>query len=438
MVSPAAAAPALRISSLSLTATNATIAGQVTTIDLRANAVQPAHFTIEIEAANLQMQTDSVEYFEAGETAVGTQEPNTQTTDFGLARVTAATQATETGLFIVPTGPLDYRATLSTAELSIPAESCRKQPSYFENDRPVLCTPTDQSVTAAGSAASAIELRGAFQVFLWGWQGRIDDATQSTEFWSGTTYSMPQNGVPLGPSELRHVVLFGNGTVVLHLPTDYSVEFLSSSLQLDATQATFVLTTGESIVQDAKLTVSRLGNHLATAVLGGAVTQPDGTMVVVGPAEKRFPWLPVAAVASLLAPVGVVISRSRSASRHVQYAKDSFALGNYHSAARHAEAALSNRKLGGQAGVLGAIALIRANDLLDAAYFVSELQRRGHTEPAAISYLEACIAAKSGEPARAVHCLKAAVAANPAYRAEAQANPILERAVQDISQGDPS
>jgi hypothetical protein len=401
----------------------AQLSGTPTVLDVRLPQIVSG-ISLEVETLNLHMETDSAEYVNTGPSAIGTRPVQTTTQDFGAAIIRASPTQTSSGLFLVPlTG--EFSAGMQGVAASVPGTACQLQPTFFERPRDPLCPDLASAVYLAGELDRPLIVTGHFQIFLYGWEGEISSAGQVEEFWSGVRYSLPQAGVALGQSEFRGVSFDGVGNLSLTIPK-MPVTLAASSTQLTGQEIS--LANGQATAPVGSALVTRASNDVAVSFTSGRVTLADGTTVTVGQAgaSSLWVWTLLAIGAVVAAPPAVLGGRRFAASRHLQHARDNIALENFHSAARHAEAAMASRAHAVPAGVIGAIALIRADDLEDARFFLDSLRNNPSASPAAVLYLEACVEAKAGNAAAARGKLVTCFAIAPAYEAEARVNPILE------------
>lgn len=416
-----AAAASVTVSTPSFTATAATVDGDMPVIDYRSTD-GAGSAQLSLDAARLVVETDTVAYLQAGVTAVGSEPPSTSRTDYGTGRVLASVTGQQSGLFLVPTGELTVHATAGRLEGSVPADSCRQQPDYFENDRPLACPDVTNALSFRGSQRVTMLLNGSFTMFLWGWDGSVEGQSRSDSFWSGTRYD--NSATPaVGRSEHRQVVLHVEGTLELTAGSSALPELLLASTRLSAAQVSLATDLGAFHLANGTMELARSGANISAKVLEGAVTRPDGTVVNAGASKSaNWAWLAVVGTVMVAAPSAFVGGRAARARLLLRRARESVVLGNYHAAARHAEQAMTHKPSRVEAGILGAIALIRSGDTQDAKHFIAQLTE---ADPAAVAYLRACAAARSGHPREARRWLADCFERNPAYEREAQANPIL-------------
>jgi hypothetical protein len=414
---------ALGISASFLHAQQATLDADLTVLDWNTAQDIPPVAILKIHSSDLMLQTDSVEYLQAGEVAVGMTPPSTTHDSFQDASVRVAPSQGDVGLYVTPLGTASIQASYHALDVQLPQQACQLQPLYFERNQEAVCAKLDQSAVTQ-SQATSWNVTGTFMVGLWGWSATITSPTKSAHAWSGSNSSAPPTSVSAGPTELRYLTFRVNGSMLIDAPpgpmlgaSHWQVEASTTSIQTPA--GTLQLTNGS-------LALSRNQGPIQVDLQSGILTNPDGSTTIIAAGSDRnkwFPWLMLGVVAAM--PAATLASRRHVARAHGRNARDNIAIGNFHAAARHARHASRHAHMRIEGRILAAIALIRANELDQAQAVIDELEPIG-AEPASAQYLAACVAAKRGLHDDARRLLRGAIDANAKYADEAAANPILE------------
>lgn len=347
-----------------------------------------------------------------------TQRPQASVQDFGASTWSWASRASESGIFVSTDAQSILDASPVGGRISIPIERCLEQPTYFTTGQEPAC-PSLESAVQISTTISQWVLKGNFSLHLWSWNGTMDRQA----YWSG---AQPSDTSALGIGEHQYQAIRID---VTNATMDFYGPLLAVKLHgvhgRVATDNSFVTLPGlnakpaPGIPQASVLLISRSDQGLAVDVLDGTDLRHTGIAAgLQAPITPLLAFLMALALAILL-----IVARRRRARMHLLEASQNMLRGNYLAAARHASDARKHKDFRHEAGILGAVALLRAGKLQDAESFIDALQPSTHR--AAIAYLKGNLRVLQGRIREAKSFLEECMALDETLETEIAANPIL-------------
>lgn len=370
--------------------------------------------SLDLEAASVVVEAESVRTFETAATAYYLSRPRTDDEAFGASTWRFGTTGGNSSLFIVAT-----RATLAadvgSSRISLPDATCLKQPWHYESPRGLACVPMDAS-TLATSSSSEWRIEGDFQLVLWEWEGAADGES-GARTWSG---ARPTTANAMGQGEyvLRQLYLtVTNGS--LHLRPGSASPVVAAVASVGFAASSLGAVGGHETPAGTPVTIARGGD-------GGLVTTTGTPDLPHGGSGSSPLWIAAVAAGVVLAVAPMVVGtvRRRASLRRLELCQRNLELGNFHAAGRHAWR-VRHPSVAVEGAVLGAVASLRAGSAKAAQAFLTRLHGLDRHDEATCSYMRAELLVLQGRRADAEAALEDCLELDPTFGAEAAGNPVL-------------
>lgn len=377
--------------------------------------------SFSLEAQAVHAETDRLRMAETGAAAgVVTQPPETTRANYGPSTWQAQATASPRVLFIIPNNA-EISVTQGQGTAFVPLLSCASQPNYFDAPRPLACPSVQDSLHLKALATQWV-IRGNFTLIMWSWEGTLTEGVAETPFWTGSRPTST-NGAGFGEFEYRQTYLdVTEGILALGPKTGESLDLYA--LRFNARVERAAIHAGEGIVSGAVpaqslLVLGRTGSSIDARVEGPATA-------AVGIASLAQGWMLGAMGALVLVgPAGMVLVRRNKGLTHLGLASDNLELENHRAAARHADKASKIRALRSRAGLLGAVACIRIEDLQGAEQFIAKMHGSPGHDEAGCRFLLAHVRVQQGRADEGQALLEECLSINPSYMAEAAGSSVL-------------